>query len=310
MIELVGVGHSCQDLLCVVEDYPPEDGSTHIIGQDTQGGGAVATALAAAARMGIRTGYIGTLGLDPVGEQIVQGFAQEGVDLSGVTRRQDVLSLSSYVMVHAVRGTRTKFPCRDRMPPIPWEEHQRQLLCGARMLHLDGTHYQNAWAAAQLAKKSGVLISLDGCSRQSDNSLNRQLASMADLLLMNAAYPCAVTGLPTLEAALLEMSTWGPQVVLSTAGARGLYAVVEGQVRHFPAYPVPKAVDTTGAGDVFHGAFLAAHLRGGTLEECIGMAQYAAAVKCGQMGGRQGIPDWDTVVSGWRVDQALPASIN
>ena len=294
MPELVGVGHICQDHLCVIEAYPPEDGSTRITEIEFQGGGAAATATVAAARLGIDTALIGNLGADRIGDEIVDELLREGVDVSALDRLEGVRSLSSYVMICPERGTRTKFPFKDRMAPIAWSQLQRETLSGAKVLHLDGTHYENAVRAASLAKEHGVTVSLDGSTRQRDNDLNRRLASMADVLITNAGYPMLVSGEESLGEALLELSTWGPEFVAATAGQDGVYAVVGGEVRHSPAFNV-EVVDTTGAGDVFHGAFLAARLRGKGVEDCIRFAQYAAGRKCGQMGGRRGIPDWATV---------------
>ena len=300
MADIVGVGHSCQDYLCIVEHYPPEDGSTHITEIHTQGGGAVATALVAAARLGVSAALIGNLGDDAIGDAMIEEFNRSGVDTSAVGRQEGVQSLTSYVMIDPAHGTRTKFPRRDRMPPIAWNGQQIRMLKGAKILHLDGTHYQNACRAIELARQNNVSISLDGCSRQQDNNLNRRLASMADILIMNAAYPLTVSERPNLHDALLEMSTWGAKIVLSTAGANGVFAAIDGKIYHYPPCKV-KVFDSTGAGDVFHGAYLAAYLNGKSLDHCIRFAQYAAALKCGQIGGRQGIPSRDAVEQNYLV---------
>jgi sulfofructose kinase len=307
---VVGVGHICQDHLCIVEDYPPEDGSTRITDIHIQGGGAVATAIVAAARLGVASALIGNVGTDAIGDEIVAELAMECVDVSGIDRLAGVRSLSSYVMIQTERGTRTKFPVKDRLPPIAWVERQRTMLRNAKILHLDGTHYENARRAAELAKADGVTVSLDGCTRQKDNRLNRELASLADILITNAAYPIPVSGQPTMHAALLEMSTWGPCIVIATFGSEGVLAVIDGVVHQFPAFPVT-VVDSTGAGDVFHGAFLAARLRGMGLEDCIRFAQYAAGRKCEQLGGRRGIPDWATVEGALsKARRSLPSQAN
>ncbi len=294
MVDIVGVGHCCQDFLCTVDYYPPEDGSTHITQITSQGGGAVATAMVAAARLGIDTAYIGNLGNDEIGDAIIAEFRREYVDISCISRSPDVQSLCSYVMINKQNGTRTKFPYRCQIPPIVWDMHKKDMIRNSKILHLDGTHYENALNAALLAKEYGVTISIDGCSRQQDNQKNKELASLADILIMNAIYPMAVSEKTDIKDALLEISTWGPKIVLSTAGSSGVYAVIDGQVYHYKACKT-NVVDTTGAGDVFHGAFLAAYLKGKDLVECIGVAQYTAAKKCEQIGGRTGIPDWQTV---------------
>ena len=288
---IVGVGHCCQDSICIVEQYPPEDGSTHILSiDDSQGGGAVATALVAAARLGADTALIANLGDDATGNRILAGFAEAGVHTETVTRIPGGRSSSSMVMVNPENGSRTKFPYRDNLPPIDFTQEKRSLIEKAGALHLDGTNYANALAAAQIAKAAGVPVSLDACSRQKDNALNLRLAEMADILITNAVYPQAVTGCATREEALLKLAGLGhKQVALTTLGKDGVLAVVSGKVEHIPAFTV-QAVDTTGAGDVFHGAFLTAWLEGNDLHACIRFAAAVSALKCLKPGGRSGIP--------------------
>ncbi|HKM42934.1 MAG TPA: carbohydrate kinase family protein [Limnochordia bacterium] len=293
-MELVGVGNCCYDYLCTIKEYPPEDGSTKILDIQTQGGGAVATALVAASRLETPVAFIGELGDDEVGQKIASELKRERVNLSAVDLRREVTSLTSYVMIQPEHGTRTKFPLLDHSPPFAWDERRKRMVKEAQAVHLDGTHYSNARNAAELAKKYGVTISLDGSTRQKDNRLNQELASMADILITSASYPTAVTGKNTLEEALLEMGTWGPSLVMATVGARGVYALMDGEIVHYPA-KTAQVVDSTGAGDVFHGAFLAAYLKGHDPVQCIDVAQYAAARKCEQIGGRRGIPTWEQV---------------
>ena len=288
---VVGVGHCCQDLICTVEAYPPEDGSTHITAMDgSQGGGAVATALVAASRLGTPAGVIANLGTDGAGESILRGFEREGVDTRGV-RRVEGISSQSIVMVNPANGSRTKFPCRDSLAPIPFDEEQRRQIGEAAVLHLDGTRWDNAMAAAAIAREAGVTVSLDGCSRQADNERNLRLAAMADILIMNAVYPFKVSGRENPEEALRFMAAQGVQkrVVMMTRGSEGSLALIDGRVEAFPAFRV-EAVDTTGAGDVFHGAFLSEWLLCGDVRRCIRFASAVSALKCLRTGGRQGIP--------------------
>ena len=287
--QVVAVGHNCMDHLCTVEEYPPEDGSTHITAMVSAGGGAAATAAVAAARLGTSAAVVGMLGGDELGAAIRALLEREGVDTRFLRAVSGGRSSDSYIMVDPRRGTRTKFPFPDDLPPIPWDEAQTAAVEHARVLHLDGTRYDNALAAAAIAKRAGVPVSLDGCHMQKDNGKNRALASMCHILIMNSRYPAMVSGIDDCEEALLEMSAWGPKVVVCTQGERGCLAVLEGQVRRFPAYPV-QVTDSTGAGDVFHGAFLAAWLRGMDTARCIRFASAAAALKCEKMGGRAGIP--------------------
>ena len=303
---IAGVGHCCQDHICTVEQYPPEDGSTHILSiDDSQGGGAVATALAAASRLGAKACLLARLGDDSTGDKILRGLAADGVDVALVSRVPGGRSSASYVMVNPETGSRTKFPYRDNLPPITFSAAERRAIAGADALHLDGTRYENALNAAKIAREAGTLVSLDGCSRQADNRLNLELAAMADILVMNAAYPFRVSGLDDREEALRFMAALGtPRVVMMTAGADGVYAVAGGKVHHYPAFQV-RAVDTTGAGDVFHGAFLTRWLETEDTEESIRFAQAAAALKCLRPGGRAGIPDRGQLTAFLRSQSSL-----
>lgn len=288
---ILGIGHCCQDFICTVEAYPPEDGSTHILSiDDSQGGGAVATAMAAASRLGVPCSVMANLGDDDAGDRIEEGFHAFGVNTSLIRRIAGGRSSTSIVMVNPATGSRTKFPYRDALPPLLFDEEQRMAIGKAEILHLDGTQYENAVRAAEIAKKMGTIVSLDGCSRQKDNEKNLRLARMADILIMNAVYPFSISGREDMEEALSFAAGLGnKQVVVMTAGKNGCFALLNGKLEHFPAYPV-QAVDTTGAGDVFHGAFLVKWLETKDIRACIRFASAAAALKCTRLGGRAGIP--------------------
>lgn len=294
--DIVGVGHSCLDKLCTVEKYPREDDSTHITNIEVQGGGAVATALVAASRLGSSVSFVGNIGTDYVSQAIQSLFKEEAVDTSCLIPREDCFGLESFVMINSQNGSRTKFPQRDTNPPIDWTDNINKVLKNACILHLDGTNYTNAIEAVKRAKESGVIVSLDGCSMQSDNKKNKTLASSVDFLIMNRKYPLRVSGKTSYEEALLEMKEWGPKRIMCTLGSEGVIAVIGGKIKHFRSFTPPCVVDTTGCGDVFHGAYLNAYLNGMDAEESILFASATAALKCVQKGGRKGIRTRDEVL--------------
>ena len=296
-MDIVGVGYNCIDRLCIVENYPLEDSSTHITSIETQGGGAAATALVAASRLGMKTRLIGVIGKDRVSEEIVSHLKDDGVDCSKLIPRDDAFGLQSFVMVDPSSGSRTKFPQRDTNPDIEWTKDLEKAIKEARVIHLDGTNHANAMAAARIAKKWGVPVSLDGASLKEPNEINIELMELADILIMNYRYPVRVTGISDYDKALLEIASGGTaKIVIGTQGDKGCKAVIDGRIEHFPAYPV-KAVDTTGAGDVFHGAFLAGWLSGMDLRENIRFASAVSAIKCTKTGGRAGIPSKEEALS-------------
>ena len=106
-----------------------------------------------------------------------------------------------------------------------------------------------------------------------------------------------VSGRSSYNEALLEMSSWGRKLVVGcTLGEDGSKFVIDGEVRDFPAFRASSVVDTTGCGDVFHGAFLSAYVSGMDIGSCIRFASAAACCKCAVPGGRAGIPDRETVL--------------
>ncbi len=295
--QIVGVGYSCVDAICMVEDFPVENSSTHVTKRILQGGGAVATAIVAASRLGSKCTFIGNLGNDAVSDEIIGLFKAEGVCTDHMVRREDCQGLESIIMVNPENGSRTKFPQRDFSPAIEWTDDLKAVIRRSKVLHLDGTHYENAINAARIAKEYGVLVSLDGCSMQKDNEKNKALATMADILIMNSKYPLRVGEKGNYNESLLEMSRWGSKKVIGcTLGEDGSKFVIDGSVVDFPAFKATKVVDTTGCGDVFHGAFLGAYISGMDIRTCIRFASATACIKCAVPGGRAGVPDRKTVL--------------
>lgn len=293
MAVITGVGAACVDFLNTIEEYPAEDHSTHITGTVKRGGGACATAVVAAVKLGMRGCFIGNVGAGEIGEDIILDLADNRVSVKGM-KRVEGHSPVSQIMI-SPDGQRTKFVQNNTLAPIEWTEEKKDTIRNSDILHLDGTRIDNALAAAEIAKEAGILISLDGCHMEKDKALNRQLACMSDILIMNTRFPTMVSGMENVEDALKYFASHGPKVVATTLGTKGTLAVINGKIESFPAYKVD-TVDSTSAGDVYHGAFLAAYLRGYDVVQCIKYASAAAAIKCTRTGGRIGIPDHRTVL--------------
>ena len=288
--DVVGIGDVAYDNLCIVENYPKEDGSTHILEMHNQGGGCCGTALVAASRLGFSTAFIDNTGDDEAGRQIRETFIQDNVSIEGVDIIKGRRSSLGFVMIDPVKSTRTKFPYRNNLPDIEWTEEKYELIRNARIIHIDSTNINNAMTAARIAREAGVPVSMDGCSKKADNTPNAQLAAMADILIMNEQFPYYTSGKDSLEDAMKFFADAGSRIVISTLGEKGCVALVNGELKKYPAYKVD-AIDSTGAGDVFHGAFVAGYLRNYSLDECIRYASAVAAIKCLKIGGRDGIPN-------------------
>ena len=288
--EIIAVGHLCMDEIYLCENFPEERRSTHILESVRQPGGTACQAVVAAARLGARVGYMSPLGDDETGAALYRSCEDEGVDLSFCRVDPGVQSHFTAVLVNANRDTRTFCSYHGKFAPMTFGEGEIRYLSRAKILHLDNTRSDNALAAAAIAKAHGVLVSLDGASLDRDGRKNWELAEMADILITNDTYPLRLTGLTDWRQALLAMGRrLRPRVLLSTRGEEGCVLCQDGALREFSAFSV-QPVDTTGAGDAFHGAFLFGWLRGYELTYNIRFASAVAALSCLAPGGRAGLP--------------------
>lgn len=295
--ELVAVGHLCMDTVLVVDRFPEENTACRTLSQSLHAGGSASQSAVAFARLGGRAGYLGLLGNDYQGHFLLEGLRKEGVDSSHLKLVPGAQSPASYVVTSRRNASRTLLSGHGRLPDMDFDKEVLDYLSKARVLHLDGTHHGNAQAAAEAARQAGLKVSLDGCSlRGKTQDQLLELLRLADILIMNEAFPQAVMNRASREEALMELGQMGKDVVISTSGSQGCLAVVNGQLQAFPAYPV-QAVDTTGAGDAFHGAFLYAWLRGCALVAAIQFASATAALNCLGIGGRESLPSLREVLN-------------
>src|SRR5262249_26131962 len=111
-----------------------------------------------------------------------------------------------------------------------------------------------------------------------------------DFLISSSSFPGRMTGEKDLHTALTNLQeTYGCRFVAATLGAEGVLAWFQKRFLHVPAFPV-KAVDTTGAGDAFHGGFVYGLLAGFSVEETLRFAHAVAGLKCRAVGARTGLP--------------------
>lgn len=285
--DVVGLGANAADHLVTIPHHPGPGEKVRFADYTYQGGGQSATALVTVARLGYRARYLGGVGDDADGRANAQGLRGEGVDVSGVKVRPGGLTQRAFILVDQETGERTIIWGRSDGMVIEPDEVDEHAIGSGCLLHTDAQNPLAAARAAQIAHAAGmpVLADLELVRPGLDEFL-----PLIDYLIAAAEFPERVTGLADLGEALrvLEERTRGALVVV-TLGARGAVARIEDRLETFPAYAVD-AVDTTGAGDVFHGAFAVACLRGMELREAIDFSNAVAAMKCRRPGGRTGIP--------------------
>jgi sugar/nucleoside kinase (ribokinase family) len=294
MIDVVGIGTSFMDQLVNVSRLPQGNGGVRADEVFHQGGGNVATAIAAAARLGARAGMMGRVGGDSTGDFLIRDFIYNGVDTSRLLRGESGSS-SPYSIAVSERelGTRMFIIRQGTAAPLRPEDLDLDYIAAARILHLE-TGDPASMAAAEFARKHGVTVTLDAGDYTEDR-LN--LIPLVDILIASQMFYDGMFGEGGKEGYrgnIGKLLAMGPRVAWVTRGAEGCVGMAEGEYLEVPTFDTP-VTDTTGAGDVFHGAYIAAMLEGLPHRECARYANAVSSIKCMFVGGRTGIPNRQTL---------------
>lgn len=284
--DVVGVGINVVDYLFRVPRFPEPDTKSDASAVTTQGGGLTATAMVACARLGLRTRYIGKFGSDEIGRMARQGLAAENLDLSGAVQAAEAPNRLCFVLVEDGSGRRTIIRHMDRRIWLRAEELSREAVCSGRVLHLDGYEGEAALQAARWAREAGIPVSVDA---EHFTERRLQLFRLTDILIVAERYGRELTGTEDVPGILQGLRRLGPLCVGVTLGERGSALLCRGEIVQVPGFPV-EVVDTTGAGDVFHGAFLCGVLHEWDVKHILAFANAVSALKCTRLGGRSGIP--------------------
>lgn len=287
-VEVVGLGQACVDFLGKVPRFPEEDSKTEIRDLHMQCGGPASTAMVTLARLQVRTAFIGSVGDDAFGKRIRAALVSEGIDTSGLMATPGRTSQFAFISVSGGTGRRTVFWHRGTAPPLSPLHIDLAPYAGARVLHLDGLMIEASVEAARQGHNLGMAVVMDaGTLRQG----SMELLPHIDVLIASERFADPLTGghAPP-EKAVRALQDHCPGDVVITLGDKGSVGHDGRQLIRQPAFPVDVR-DTTGAGDVFHGAYIYGLLKGWDMAECMRFAGAAAAIKCMYMGAQQGIPD-------------------
>ncbi len=283
-MKVFGLGQSSLDLIISVKCYPAEDLKQEVLGFYEQGGGPVATALVSLSRLGVNTSFAGVVSDDDAGTKIRAGLLEEGVNIDALAMREGGASQKAFIIVNRESASRTILWQRPTAAELASGEVKGEWLRGADFLLLDGLMEGASIRIAELAAEDGVPVL---CDAGSPRPGVLRLLPEADYIVGSEVFSDYFSTRP--EEAVKKIAEYGPKAVTVTLGKRGAVTWQDGRVFSTPAFKVD-AVDTTGAGDVFHGGYIFGLLKGWDLEETVRFASAFAALKCLEYGGRSGIP--------------------
>ncbi|MBV8865043.1 MAG: carbohydrate kinase family protein [Acidobacteriaceae bacterium] len=285
--DVLGIGLNATDTLLLVKEFPAYAGKVAFSRELLSPGGQVATAIVTCARLGLRSRYIGTIGDDLRGDMQRESLEGTGVDTCGLIVRHGCPNQTAYIVIDERSGERTVFWQRAECLQLQAGDLRPSDIQASRLLHLDGYDVDAATYAAGIARKHRIPVSLDvDTVYPGFDSVLRN----TDYLVAGSSWPSKWTGEDDcLEALLSIYREYRPTVTAMTLGSRGSLAFYEGAWYYSAAFEVP-CVDTTGAGDVFHGAFCCAMLEGMAMEAALDFSNAAAALNCTSIGARGHVP--------------------
>jgi sulfofructose kinase len=285
MADVVGVGLNAFDTIIRVPHFPAFNSKVQILSCHALPGGQVASAVIACQRWGLRARYVGKIGDDFAGRFHREEFAREGVEahLIEVPRCESQIA---YILVEQSSGERTVLWKRDPRLDLEPREILSEWITQARLLHVDGHPSAPAAEAARIARQAKIPVTADLDNVYAGVEV---LLQYVDFLISSRDFPERLTNLADLTQSLPEIARrFGCRITGATLGSDGVLAW-DGQHFHYcPAFRVA-TVDTTGAGDIFHGAFAYALLQGQPLDRLLEFSCAAAALNCMAEGARGGI---------------------
>lgn len=294
MTQVVGIGAALFDMLMTAERFPEEDTKLQGLATKLQCGGPCATALVAVSKLGISAEYMGTVGDDLHGRFILEQLGRYGVGTSRVRMVPETASFNSFVLCNVTDSSRTCIWNRGTVPPPQKEDVNLEVLRQAEYLHLDGHQLETAIYAAKQARGYGVKVSLDAGGIYPGIE---RLLPLVDVLIPSEEFTVKFTAeKDVVKAAQILWEKYQPEILIVTQGSRGGFIWENGRAIPYPVFAV-KAIDSNGAGDTFHGAFVAARIKGMTVYEAAKFASAASALKCTRFGAQEGIPGFDEVLS-------------
>jgi len=306
IVDVVGVGINATDTIIRLPRFPELDSKIEILSSEIQPGGQVASAMVACQRWGLKTRYVGKVGTDEAGRLQARMLVREGVEAQ-VILVPNAESQVAYILVDEDSGERTILWKRDADIALKPEDLRPEWITQARTLHVDGHDTAAAATAARWARLAGIPVTAD-----LDNMYPgvEALLPNVDYMITSRQFPERITSESDLRNSLpLLQRRYKSKLVAATLGRDGVLAW-DGVDFHYAPGFVVSVLDTTGAGDIFHGAFLYSMFQQWPLPRQLEFSCAAAALNCTAAGARgriAKIPEIEEMIrTGTRSEPAFP----
>lgn len=292
-LDVIGIGVPCVDLLFNIDHLPDKDESLPIQEYSYQGGGKVATALVTLARLGDQTGFMGKVGDDKFGKFVVKDFNEHGVDTTYLKYEEEGKTPFSVVLSDKKTSGRNILYNKGELETQNFSEIDLDYIKQADFLHMAYPRKLELEILKNL-KNEDITTVFDADFFE---TAIVELLPFIDVLITSQEFAEGYaesldTELEKFEDIILKLAQKGPEIVVITLGKEGSLVYYEDEIFHQKAFSV-ETKDTTGAGDVYHGAFIHGLLHNKSIKETAKIASAVSAMKTTVIGGRAGIPSAD-----------------
>lgn len=293
-LEIVGFGISCVDYTAVVDKIPSLDETVTMVDFSKQMGGPVAVALATFSNLGGIASYIGAIGKDSNGKIIKETLKMFRVDIKSIIEKSAYQTPLSIVLVEKKSGKRTIIFNPGCAFKFKFSEYDINHFKKTRFLHIDGFSTEAAIKAAEWANANNIIVVLDAGFYVSQMAA---LLERSNIVIASKDFVKKLTNKSNLKEGIKKIKKLGSNInlIAATGGEEGSICLYENNFFYQPAFKV-KVLDTTGAGDVFHGAFLFGLAKNWEVQKILEFSSATAALKCMRLGGISGIPNYEEVM--------------
>ena len=291
-VDVFGFGHCCVDYLSVLDPYPSKGKKGDVVESLVVGGGPVPTALATLSQFGATTRFCGKVGSGHEGDLIISGLHERGVDTSWMITDPDGVTARAFIWIDPKDGSRTIALDVSRYQWMTPDQLDDRLPKCCKVFLTDGRATDATLKGLKIARQAGVTTVLDAGSTRP--RLNEMLPLIDYAVVsQDLADGFAPGASPEqLSHRLIEAGTGTAVVTMGEKGTIWFDGTNGGRI---PSSPISQIVDTTGAGDIFHGAFIYGLLRDWNLDRSIRFAGVAAALSCRKLSGLMSIPTLEEV---------------
>lgn len=284
--DVVGVGLNATDTLILLSRFPAYAGKVAFDREILSPGGQVASAMVTCSKLGLRVKYIGTVGDDERGRIQLESLQRSDINLDDVEVRANCPNQTAYILIDRATGERTVLWQRNECLRLDPSSITPEKITCARLLHIDAHDTPAVARAAEIAKEHHIPVTVDVDTIY--HGFDRVLPHV-DYLVASSEFPVQWTNeRDPFRALEMIQEEYRIPVAAMTLGAHGALARMHGKFIYSPAFVV-NCTDTTGAGDVFHGAFCYAVLQNMPMRDTLELSNAMAALNCTALGARGGI---------------------